>query len=111
MFRMRAAVLLLAFGAATAAQASSPQAWDRLRSRSEAACTQASGFRDARMTSYADGFAASTVAVIEGVWPQPHMKSAKGRVFCLFDKKTGKAEVAEPQAAGKSLIQPLAAQP
>lgn len=97
--------------AASQAQASSPQSWDRLRSRSEAACIQASGFRDARMTAYADSFAASTVAVIEGTWPQRHMKNMKGRVFCLFDKQSGRVEVAEPLAAGKSLIQPLSERP
>lgn len=39
------------------------------------------------------------------------MKNMKGRVFCLFDKQSGRVEVAEPQAAGKSLIQPLSERP
>lgn len=35
------------------------------------------------------------VRVVEGIWPQPHMKGAKARMLSLFNSKNKRLEVQE----------------
>jgi len=87
------ALALTAFGSA---QASSPADWAKLRKDAEAACIKASGLTSARITDYADLFQGHVVLAVEGVHPQKHMQGAKGRMLCLYDKRTLTVETAEP---------------
>lgn len=79
------------------AHASSPDAWADLRKRSDKACIAKSGLKAVKITGYIDTFEKVTVSTLEGTWPQPHMKGAKARFACVFDKQTGKAEAQELQ--------------
>lgn len=79
------------------AHASSPDAWADLRKRSDKACIAKSQLKAARITGYVDTFETVTVSTIEGTWPQKHMKGAKAKFACVFDKRTGKAEAQELQ--------------
>ena len=89
------AMLTLAAGAA---QASSPGAWNDLRVRSDKACIAAAQeLRNVRVTAYGDTFQSVTVSSLEGVYKPRHMKGARGKATCLFDKRSGRAEVQELQ--------------
>ena len=91
------AVALLTL-AAGAAQASSPAAWNDLRARSDKACIAgAQELRNVRVTAYGDTFQSVTVSNLEGVYKPKHMKGAHGKATCVFDKRTGRAEVQELQ--------------
>ena len=90
-----AALLTLTAGAA---QASSPAAWNDLRARSDKACIAgAQELRNVRVTAYGDTFQSVTVSSLEGVYKPKHMKGARGKATCVFDKRTGRAEVQELQ--------------
>lgn len=94
---MKAASLLLAatvLVAATPAGASSPEAWAELFQRAQAACAKASDLKKAKAGAPVD-FSDKVLVVIDGIWPQPHMKNAAARLACLYDKRTRKAEVNE----------------
>ncbi|MCZ8183380.1 MAG: hypothetical protein O9322_10465 [Beijerinckiaceae bacterium] len=95
---LRAATAFIVLGlAGQPAFAASDDAWKELWKKSEAACLKASKLNQAKAQSPVD-FEASVLRVVTGRYPQPHMKNAAGTVYCLFDKKTGKAEIAEPSA-------------
>jgi hypothetical protein len=88
--------------AAGSAQASSPGAWNDLRVRSDKACiAAASELRNARVTAYADTFDQVTVSTVEGVYKPRHMKGARGKVTCVFGKRSGQAEAQELQVRGR----------
>jgi hypothetical protein len=90
-----AALLTLAAGAA---QASTPGAWNDLRVRSDKACVAAAQeLRNVRVTAYGDTFQSVTVSSLEGVYKPRHMKGARGKATCVFDKRSGRAEVQELQ--------------
>ena len=38
-----------------------------------------------------------TVSNLEGVYKPKHMKGARGKATCVFDKRSGRAEVQELQ--------------
>lgn len=95
--RLSVLTLIAATALAGAAHASSPDAWSDLRKRSTKACVAASGLKSAKVTGYVDTFEAVTVSIVEGIWPQKHMKGAKAKFVCVFDKRTGKAEAQELQ--------------
>ena len=83
---------------ACAAQASTPGAWSDLRVRSDKACVAgAQELRNVRVTAYGDTFQSVTVSSLEGVYKPKHMKGARGKATCVFDKRTGRAEVQELQ--------------
>ncbi|MCZ8374414.1 MAG: hypothetical protein O9342_03465 [Beijerinckiaceae bacterium] len=95
---LRTASALVILGlAGQQAFAASDDAWKELWKKSEAACLKASGFNQAKAQSPVD-FEAAVLRVVTGRYPQPHMKNAPGTVYCLYDKKSGKAEIAEPSA-------------
>lgn len=84
--------------AAAAAQASTPGAWNDLRVRSDKACVAAAQeLRNVRVTAYGDTFQSVTVSSLEGVYKPKHMKGARGKATCVFDKRSGRAEVQELQ--------------
>jgi hypothetical protein len=90
-----AALLTLAAGSA---QASTPESWNDLRVRSDKACIAAAQeLRNVRVTAYGDTFQSVTVSSLEGVYKTRHMKGARGKAACVFDKRTGRAEVQELQ--------------
>ncbi|MCZ8187850.1 MAG: hypothetical protein O9308_15850 [Beijerinckiaceae bacterium] len=95
-FRLAAAVIGLAF-VGQPAFAASDDAWKELWKKSEVACLKASRLNQAKAQSPVD-FEAAVLRVVTGRYPQPHMKNAAGTVYCLYDKKSGKAEIAEPSA-------------
>ncbi len=91
------AVTLLTL-AASAAQASTPGSWNDLRVRSDKACIAAAQeLRNVRVTAYGDTFQSVTVSSLEGVYRPKHMKGARGKATCVFDKRSGRAEVQELQ--------------
>jgi hypothetical protein len=73
------------------AHGSTPEAWTAHEKEVVSACAAASNLRDAtpggRLVEFEDrvGF---TAVVIDGRYPEPHMKNKRGRVLCLFDKRT-----------------------
>ena len=86
--------LLLMAGMATAALASSPDAWTELFKRASAACVKASELNKAKAGTPVD-FSDKVLVVVDGHWPQPHMKNAPARFVCLYDKKARTAETRE----------------
>lgn len=87
---------------AGAASASTPAAWKAGEAQARRTCLAASGLKQARATSgvlFSDDLG-RTALLVSGRWPQAHMKGRAGVMLCLFDRRTGRAEVAE--AAGWS---------
>jgi hypothetical protein len=73
-------------------------AWAAHKKEVVSACTAASSLRDAKpggdVVDFDDrvGFSA---LVIDGRYPQPHMKGKRGRVLCLFDRQTRRPFVSD----------------
>jgi len=86
-----AAVVALA---AAPASASSPEAWAELFKRAQTACVKASDLKKPKAGTPVD-FSDKVLVVVDGIWPQAHMKNAPARFACLYDKRTHKAEVNE----------------
>ena len=40
-------------------------------------------------------FSDKVLVIVDGNWPQPHMKNAPAHFACLYDKRTRTAEAAE----------------
>jgi hypothetical protein len=78
----------------TAAIASSPDKWAELMQRASAACSKASELKNVKTGTPID-FSDKVLVIVDGTWPQPHMKNAPARFACLYDKRTQKAEAAE----------------
>jgi hypothetical protein len=96
--RLVACTLALLTLSAAPALASSDAAWKDLRDRSDRACVKAAGeLRNTRITAYADTFQAVTVSTVEGVYRPKHMKGARGKATCVFNKRTSQVEVQELQ--------------
>ncbi len=93
-----AGVVLVDVATVGAAHSATPDAWAAYEKEVVAACVAASDLRAARpagkLVDFDDrvGF---TAVVIDGRYPQPHMKNKRGRVLCLFDKQTRTASVSE----------------
>jgi hypothetical protein len=108
---LKAATLALAAGGGIASQAwaSSPAAWTEHDREVASACAKASGLKKAepvgRPMAYEDrvGF---TVLLIQGRYPQPHMKNRLGRELCLFNRGTHDAAVLEADQLGRRGITP-----
>ncbi|MES2192028.1 MAG: hypothetical protein V4454_18045 [Pseudomonadota bacterium] len=83
---------------AGAAQASSPAAWSENDKEVAATCAKASGLKDAQPAGQPmvyDDRVGITALLIQGRYPQPHMKNRIGRELCLFDRETREAAVTE----------------
>ena len=46
-------------------------------------------------TQEAVDFTDKVLVIVDGIWPQPHMKNAPARFACLYDKRARTAETAE----------------
>jgi hypothetical protein len=77
------------------ALASSPAAWEALFRKAGEACVKASELKQAKVAGRPVDFQGSVLVIVDGRWPQPHMKDAPARFACLYGKKTGKAETRE----------------
>lgn len=80
-----------------AAFASAPDKWAKVDGASQSACLKAAGLNEARVgppIRFSDQIMFD-VRVVEGIWPQPHMKGAKARMLCLFNRKNKRVEVKE----------------
>lgn len=93
---LRMAVVSGGLATQVLANAATPDAWAAHDREVTSACVKASNLRGARpggkIIEFDDrvGF---TGLVIDGRYPQPHMKNQPGRVLCLFDKRTRTAFV------------------
>jgi hypothetical protein len=73
------------------ADSSTPEAWAAHEKEVVSACAGASNLHDAKpagkLVEFDDrvGF---TAVIIDGRYPQPYMKNKRGRVLCLFDRRT-----------------------
>lgn len=76
------------------ALASSPKAWAELFARASKACIKASELIDATAGEPLD-FQDKVLVMVDGRWPQSHMKNASARFACLYDKRSRRAEARE----------------
>ena len=94
-----AALTLLCLTAlAPQAQASSPDAWAAYDKTVLASCTKASGLKNAKPVGNAAQFddrVGYTALLLQGQYPQKHMKGAQGTELCLYNKKSKTAYVTE----------------
>lgn len=81
--------------ATSSANAASPDAWQQLADKMRKACLAKSELKSAKLTWSDLYFENHAVALIDGRWPQKHMNNQRAAMLCLYDKKTGKAEVQE----------------
>ncbi|CDF94625.1 MULTISPECIES: hypothetical protein [unclassified Pseudomonas] len=92
-------LILLGFTAlASQAQASSPEAWAAYDKAVLASCIKASGLKNAEPVGTAAQFddrVGYTALLLQGQYPQKHMKGATGTELCLYRKKTKTAHVTE----------------
>ena len=80
------------------AQASSSQDWNEQRQQMLKACLNASQFKDAHARGKPAEFDDRTgfsALLIEGVYPQKHMRQRSGTELCLYDRKQQQAYVSE----------------
>ncbi len=83
------------------AYASSPAAWAELDNRAKKACAQASGFREPLVSPATVRFSDTLgldMRLVAGIYPQPHMKGARGQVLCAYNRRTGATEVQDADA-------------
>ena len=96
-------LVALAVGAAAGpATATGPAEWAEHQRTVAAACAAASGFVQPMAAGTPvefDDRLGITALFIEGRYPQPHMQPRKGRVLCLFDRRSGLAHVAPADPA------------
>jgi heat shock protein HslJ len=103
---MRGSLMIIAAVAITApAVAATPDSWAKNDKVSEGACLKAANLGGAAVggpVRYSDRVGIDA-RVVTGTWPQPHMKGAKAKMLCLYNRKTKRAEVQE-------LVEPLVKQ-
>jgi hypothetical protein len=98
-------------------RASSPAAWQAYDAEVRQACLKASLLKDPRVLGeridvpVADVSPEGTTPLIsalllEGRFPQPHMRGQKGRELCLFEQRTRRATVAGAEAIDRPRLQP-----
>lgn len=97
---MKATTLTLLCVTACASQvhASSADAWATYDKAVLASCTKASGLKDAKPVGNAAQFddrVGYTALLLQGQYPQKHMKGAQGTELCLYNKKSKTAYVSE----------------
>lgn len=88
------------------ALAATPDKWMAVDKASQAACLKAAGLTDAVTgppVRYSDRWLVDA-RIVEGRWPQPHMKGQKARMLCLYNRKNKRVEVQE-------LFEPVSAVP
>ena len=80
------------------AHASSPDAWAAYDKTVLASCTKASGLKNAKPVGAPAQFDDSvgyTAVLLQGQYPQKHMKGQQGTELCLYNKKSKIAFVTE----------------
>ena len=80
------------------AQASSPDAWAAYDKTVLASCTKASGLKNVKPVGDAAQFddrVGYTALLLQGQYPQKHMKGQQGTELCLYNKKSKIAFVTE----------------
>ena len=85
--------------------ASTPDAWAAYYQGVASSCVKASGLLNARPAGDPVDFEdriGYTVMVIQGYYPQPLLKNQRGRVLCLFEKRSRKAYVSAADAIIRS---------
>ena len=85
------------FLTAAASFASAPDKWAKVDTASQNACLKAAGLNGAQVgppIRFSDNIMMDA-RVVEGTWPQPHMKGAKARMLCLYNRKNKRVEVQE----------------
>lgn len=83
---------------ATQAHASSPDTWAAFDKAVIASCTKASGLKGAKPVGNAAQFddrVGYTALLLQGQYPQKHMKGQQGTELCLYNKKSKTAFVTE----------------
>lgn len=93
----RSTLALFVFAAAAPAFAATPDAWAKLDKASEAACLKAANLGGATAgppIRYSDRNGIDARVVV-GTWRQPHMKGAKAKMLCLYNRKNKRVEVQE----------------
>ena len=88
---------VVAFAMAAPAFSATPDAWAKVDAASQAACVKAANLSGATAgppVRYSDKFLIDA-RVVEGTWPQPHMKGAKAKMLCLYNRKSKRVEVQE----------------
>lgn len=80
---------------ASAANASSPDAWNDLYRTTSQSCLNKSGLKNARVIEGPVTFSHAVLYKIRGVWPQPHMKGKTGKVYCVHPYPDGAPEIGE----------------
>jgi hypothetical protein len=92
------ALLLTLTSLATQAHASSPDAWAAFDKAVLASCTKASQLSHAKPVGNAAQFddrVGYTAMLLQGQYPQKHMKGQTGTELCLYHKKSKTAYVTE----------------
>ncbi|CAG8870892.1 hypothetical protein PS627_04196 [Pseudomonas fluorescens] len=87
-----------------AVHASSPEAWNEHRKQVIKTCLAASQLKDAHARSKPvefDDQVGYSALLIEGRYPQAHMKGRTGTELCLYDKQHQRAHVSEWAAASR----------
>jgi heat shock protein HslJ len=82
---------------ATPLYASTPDSWAKLDATTQTACVKASGLTSTTVSPpvrFSDKLLVDA-RVIDGVWPQPHMKGARASMLCIYNRKTKHVEVQE----------------
>ena len=86
------------------AQASSSEAWNEYRQQMLKDCLSASQLKDAhargKPTEFDDRVGYSAL-LIEGIYPQKHMKKRTGTELCLYDRAHKQAYVSEWNPSAK----------
>jgi len=80
------------------AHASSPDAWAAFDKAVLASCTKASGLKDAKPVGNAAQFddrVGYVAVLLQGQYPQKHMKGQQGSELCLYNKQSKTAYVTE----------------
>ena len=99
-----AGAALVAAMAAAPAPAASPDAWKQHDKAVVKACTDASQLKGTKTlgkpTLFSDDVG-YTALLLQGRYPQKHMKNRLGRELCLFERKSGTAHVTEADAFGR----------
>jgi hypothetical protein len=83
---------------ASAAPASTPEAWNAYQQEVVKTCVAASSLRHARAAGERIDFddeVGFSALLIAGEYPQPHMRTQHGRELCLFNKHTRTAAMAD----------------
>lgn len=96
MNQVRSVILAAAIlDATSSAYASTADAWAELYAKAGAACLKAAPLNSAKLRGQPVDFQATVLMIVDGRYPQPHMKNAKGTTYCLYDKTSGKVETSE----------------